>query len=62
MSDTNDNARGIIGLGFDATLFGALKLDGGAGAGNMVYVGKHGGGANRFAWAYPGSYDAKARI
>ena len=54
--------KGPIGFGFDASLFGALKFDGGQGAGNMVYVGKHGGGANRLAWAYPGAYDVKARI
>ncbi|PMS35032.1 outer membrane OprD family porin [Trinickia symbiotica] len=54
--------KGLIGFGFDASLFGALKLDGGNGAGNMVFVGKHGGGSNRLAWAYPGTYDVKARI
>jgi outer membrane porin, OprD family len=54
--------KGLIGFGFDASLFGAFKLDGGNGAGNLVYVGKHGGGANRLAWAYPGAYDVKARI
>lgn len=53
---------GLLGLGFDAALFGALKLDGGTGAGNMVYVDRHGGGANRLAWVYPGTYDVKARI
>jgi outer membrane porin, OprD family len=54
--------KGPVGFGFDASLFGALKFDGGLGAGNMVYVGNHGGGANRLAWAYPGVYDVKARI
>ncbi len=54
--------QGLIGLGVDASLFGALKLDGGAGAGNMVHVGKDGGGSNQLAWAYPGMYDVKARI
>ncbi|MEA3119418.1 MAG: hypothetical protein QOI13_2688 [Paraburkholderia sp.] len=54
--------KGPVGFGFDASLFGALKLDGGAGAGNMVHVGKHSGGSDRIAWAYPGVYDLKARI
>lgn len=54
--------RGPVGFGFDASLFGALKLDGGNGAGNMVYVSKHGGGSHRLAWAYPGTYDIKARV
>lgn len=54
--------RGAIGFGFDAALFGALKLDGGRGAGNMVHVGKHGGGENQLAWAYPGLYAVKARM
>lgn len=54
--------RGPIGFGFDAALFGALKLDGGRGAGNMVHVGKHGGGESQLAWAYPGLYAAKARV
>jgi hypothetical protein len=54
--------QGLIGLGFDASLFGALKLDGGQGAGNMVHVAKGGGGYDQLAWAYPGMYDVKARI
>lgn len=54
--------QGLIGLGFDASLFGAFKLDGGQGAGNMVHVAKGGGGYDQFAWAYPGIYDVKARI
>ncbi|HEV3106580.1 MAG TPA: OprD family outer membrane porin [Trinickia sp.] len=54
--------QGPVGLGFDASLFGALKLDGGHGAYNMVHVGKHGGGSNQIAWAYPGVYDIKARV
>jgi hypothetical protein len=54
--------RGPIGFGFDAALFGAFKLDGGQGAGNMVHVGRHGGGADRLVWAYPGMYTVKARI
>lgn len=54
--------QGPVGLGFDASLFAALKLDGGAGAGNMVHVGKDGGGSNQLAWAYPGMYDIKGRI
>ncbi|CAH2897665.1 MAG: Outer membrane low permeability porin, OprD family [uncultured Paraburkholderia sp.] len=36
--------QGLVGFGVDASLFGALKLDGGNGAGNMVHVGKSGGG------------------
>lgn len=54
--------QGPVGFGFDASLFGALKLDGGRGAHNMVHVGKGGGGANQLAWAYPGVYDVKARV
>jgi hypothetical protein len=54
--------QGLIGFGVDATMFGAFKLDGGAGAGNFVHVGKDGGGSNQLAWAYPGMYDVKARI
>ncbi len=54
--------KGPVGLGFDASLFAALKLDGGAGAGNMVHVEKGGGGSNQLAWAYPGMYDIKGRI
>jgi hypothetical protein len=54
--------QGPIGFGFDAALFGALKLDGGKGARNMVHLGRHGDGANRLAWAYPGMYTVKARI
>ncbi|CAH2796376.1 MAG: Outer membrane low permeability porin, OprD family [uncultured Paraburkholderia sp.] len=36
--------QGLVGFGVDASLFGALKLDSGNGAGNMVHVGKSGGG------------------
>jgi hypothetical protein len=54
--------RGPIGFGFDAALFGALKLDGGKGARNMVHLGRRGHGENRLVWAYPGMYTAKARI
>lgn len=54
--------RGPVGVGIDASLFGAFKLDGGNGASNMVHVGKDGGGAQQFAWAYPGVVDVKARI
>ena len=54
--------QGFIGLGIDASLFGALKLDGGNGSGNMVHVARSGGGSNQLAWAYPGVYDVKARI
>ncbi|WP_179402757.1 OprD family porin [Burkholderia guangdongensis] len=53
---------GLIGLGFDASLYAALKLDGGAGAGSMVHIAKGGGGSDQLAWAYPGIYDVKARI
>ncbi|WP_245964715.1 OprD family outer membrane porin [Trinickia dinghuensis] len=53
--------RGAIGLGLDAALFGELKLDGGRGAHNMVYAGRHGDGERRLAWAYPGMYGVKAR-
>ncbi|CAB3707708.1 OprD family outer membrane porin [Trinickia soli] len=54
--------QGPIGFGLDAALFGALKLDGGNGARNMVYLGRDGEGANRTVWAYPGMYAVKARI
>lgn len=54
--------QGPVGFGVDASLYGAFKLDGGAGAGNMVHVAKGGGGSNQLAWAYPGIYDLKARI
>ena len=54
--------RGPIGFGLDASAFGELKLDGGRGAHNMVYVGRHGDGERRRAWAYLGGYGVKARI
>ncbi len=53
---------GLIGFGVDASVYAALKLDGGAGGGNMVHVAKGGGGSNQLGWAYPGLYDVKARI
>ncbi len=54
--------QGFIGVGLDAAIFGELKLDGGRGARNMVYLGRHGDGENRRVWAYPGTYAVKARI
>jgi len=54
--------NGFAGLGIDASVFGALKLDGGNGSGNMVHVAGGGGGSNQLAWAYPGLYDVKARV
>ncbi|MGI4860684.1 MAG: OprD family outer membrane porin [Janthinobacterium lividum] len=54
--------RGPVGFGADASFYGAFKLDGGVGAGNMVHVARHGNGANQLAWAYPGVFDIKARI
>ncbi len=59
---TSGFTQGPIGFGVDASLYGAFKFDGGQGAGNMVHVGKDGGGENQFAWAYPGLYDVKARV
>lgn len=53
---------GLIGFGVDASLYAALKLDGGAGAENMVHVAKGGGGSHQLAWAYPGRYNVKARV
>lgn len=52
---------GAFGVGLDAALFTALKLDGGNGAGNMVHIGPHGGGQDQKAWAYLGGYVVKAR-
>lgn len=53
---------GAIGLGADAGLFSALKLNGGNGAGNMVHVDPAGGGSNQQAWTYFGLYDLKTRV
>lgn len=53
---------GWIGVGLDASLFAALKLNGGIGARNMVHVGPEPDAANRTAWAYPGRYALKARL
>lgn len=52
---------GPVGLGVDASLFAAVKLDGGIGAGNLVHVDPDGGGQSRLAWAYPGTYGVKAK-
>ncbi|RJG15047.1 OprD family outer membrane porin [Massilia cavernae] len=53
---------GEIGLGVDASLFGAIKLDGGRGVGDMVHLSRSGGGENRTGWAYLGGYAVKARF
>lgn len=50
------------GLGFEGTLFGALKLHGGTDARNMVHVGPGGVERDARAWAYPGTYVLKAQV
>jgi hypothetical protein len=54
--------RGLVGVGFDASLFSALKLNGGNGAGNRVHLNDDGTGQNQKAWTYPGVWDVKARV
>lgn len=53
---------GLFGVGVDASLYGALKLAGGPGDGNMVHLDAHGGGQDQTGWLYPGAYDVKARL
>ncbi|GAB3260436.1 OprD family porin [Chitinimonas naiadis] len=50
-----------VTLAADASLFGALKLDGGGGAGNRAYVGSNGRSRDRAAWAYLGEAALSAR-
>lgn len=50
------------GLGFEGTLFAALKLDRGMGVGNMGHVGPDGVERDVHAWAYPGTYVLKAHV
>lgn len=55
--------RGLFGVGFDASLFSAFKLNGGQGAGNRVHLNHDGQtGQNQLAWTYPGVWDVKARV
>jgi hypothetical protein len=54
--------RGLFGLGFDASLFSALKLNGGYGARNRVHLNADGTGQDQLAWTYPGVWDVKARV
>ena len=55
-------SSGRSGLGVDASLFGAVKLDGDGASGDMVHVDRDGsGGETRHAWAYMGGYAVKAR-
>lgn len=55
--------RGLFGVGLDASLFSAFKLNGGQGAGSRVHLDHDGvSGANQAAWTYPGVWDVKARV
>ena len=55
-------SSGQSGFGVDASLFGAVKLDGDGASGDMVHVDRDGsGGERRKAWAYMGGYAVKAR-
>ncbi|WP_218147342.1 OprD family outer membrane porin [Duganella sp. CF517] len=55
-------SSGQGGFGVDASLFGAVKLDGDGASGDMVHVDRDGGGGERRkAWAYMGGYAVKAR-
>ena len=55
-------SSGQSGLGVDASLFGAVKLDGDGASGDMVHVDRDGsGGERRKSWAHMGGYAVKAR-
>lgn len=53
---------GPVGFGIDVGAYGAVKLDGGHGTRNMVYLPRAGTNENKKAWAYLGEYDVKLRI
>lgn len=53
---------GEVGYGIDLAPYAAVKLDGGNGTRNMVYVGPNGTGADTKMWAYLGGYALKARM
>lgn len=55
-------SNGTSGLGFDASVFAALKIDASDNAGNMIHVTPDGTGYTDHAWAYIGKYTIKARI
>ncbi len=50
------------GVGVSATLFGALKLNGGRGARNMVHLSRQGVEQDDRSWFYPGLYLVSARV
>lgn len=50
------------GIGVDAGLYGAVRLDGGGGSRNMVHHRVDGTGSKDHAWAFLGEYALKARL
>jgi hypothetical protein len=56
---TSAYTQGQYGAGVDASLFAALKLNGGRGAGNMVHMGTRGTEQNEDFWYYLGGYAVK---
>lgn len=51
-----------VRVGFDAGLYGAVRLDGGGGSRNMGHYKADGTGATDHAWAFLGEYALKAKL
>lgn len=50
-----------LAVGFDAGLYGAVRLDGGGGSRNMAHFRPDGSGSDDLAWGYPGEYALKLK-
>ncbi len=60
-SDYFGPTPGGPGVGFDAGLYGALRLDGDSDSRNMVHYREDGSGLHDTAWGYLGEYALKAK-
>ena len=57
-----DMGQGPVRAGVDLSLYGAVKLDGGRGAGDIVRLRPDGSGQNDRGWLYPGRYVARLDV
>ena len=60
-SDYLEATPGGPGIGFDAGLYGALRLDGDSDSRNMVHYREDGSGVHDTTWGYLGEYALKAK-
>ena len=54
--------EGMLQMGLDLSLYGAVKLDGGQGASTLTHLNRDGSGQDQLSWVYPGAYAIKLKL